>query len=304
MEYIYGNPDTTHSWKNVASIFAAHDSLNSVQTSSLPLVQFWRASGKNFEGKQLNQDAKDLLKNCLGENGTDKGAQLCFEYPVPVHPDCEGRGKASMTDLMIMTGKRAIAVEAKWKECEEDYQTMKDWLGATSKEDDSNENHIKVLNGWIKYINEYIGEEKLNEIAIDNGGDKIIPDHYESIPYQLLHRVASACAVAKKKGTTAAVIYQLFYNDENSSEDEGWVVVKKRDVEEFANKLRTGFETLFKGFREPEPIQFSIMITKVSKGKDFDAAIEKCKKSDDLNELFLEMQHRDIYSFDWEPYKP
>jgi len=302
MEYIYGNPNA-HPWKNVASIFAAHDSLNSAQTSSLPLVQFWRASGKNFEGKQLNSDAQKLLKKCLGENGTDKGAQLCFEYAVPVHKN-SGRGKASMTDLMILTKKRAIAVEAKWKECKEDYQTIKDWLGAASKEGDSNENRRKVLNGWINYINEYIGEEKLNTIVVDNGDDKTIPDHYKSIPYQLLHRIASACAEAKKKNKKATVIYQLFYSDETSFKDAGWEVVTKGDVKKFAKKLRTGFVTLFKGFREPEPIQFSIMITKVSKGEGFDDAIEKCKKSDDLNELFLEMQHRDIYSFDWEPYKP
>lgn len=296
MEYIYGNPNKAHLWENVVSIFAAHDSLNSTQTSSLPLVQFWRASGQDCDGKQLNPDAQELLKKFLGENGTDKDAQLCFEYAVPVH--CKsGRGKASMTDLMILTKTHTIALEAKWTECHEPYQTITDWFKDRLKKGSKQENLVGVLNGWIKYINEYLSKEKLCEIAIDGRDNKIIPDHYQTVPYQLLHRIASACAEAKNKKAT--VIYQLFYSDENSSDDEGWVVVTKGEVEEFAKKLRTAFETLFKGFRESEPIQFSIMITKVSKGEGFDAAIEKCKKSDDLNELFLEMQKSQspIYTF-------
>ena len=40
--YNYGNPEKANTWEYAASIFAAHESVNSEKTSSLPLVQFWK----------------------------------------------------------------------------------------------------------------------------------------------------------------------------------------------------------------------------------------------------------------------
>ncbi len=312
MDYIYGNPDNAFSWKNVASIFAAHDSLNSAQTSSLPLVQFWRPSGEKSEGKKMSKQAIVLLKKCFQKCYNEaefKRAQLCFEYSVPVYKG-SGIGKASMTDLMIITAEKAIAVEAKWKECDERYPTIDEWFKDRLRKGAKQENLVRVLNGWIKYINEYLdvkklsSEKKLCKMAVegpagrvDDGDYTIIPDHYKTIPYQLLHRIASACAVANKcntdankRNTDAIVIYQLFYNENNGDLKE----ITEKKVQTFANKLNEGYAKLF---GKEKPIQFCIMKTKVTKGEDFDAAIEQCKKGDDLNELFLAMQHQNIYSF-------
>ena len=95
LRFHYGNPEDTGSWEQAASVFAAHDSVKSERTSSLPLVQFWKPQGK---GKKLNSWAKELLKKCMiTPSDVEK---LMFEYPVPVNKDFKCQGKASMTDLM------------------------------------------------------------------------------------------------------------------------------------------------------------------------------------------------------------
>lgn len=296
MEYIYGNPDKTQLWEDVASIFAAHDSLKSLQTSSLPLVQFWKPNGEFPSG-----NARKVLELCFETVNLEnefRNAELCFEYPVPVHKDCEGKGKASMTDLMIITDHHAIALEAKWKECGKAYPSISKW---ETPNGGTNDNRTKVRDGWLQYINTYLKDRGFAEISPKK-------EDYKIIPYQMLHRIASACAVAKEKGKKAVVIYQLFYSsdsdEKNNTMDNGWVNVTLAKVNTFATKLQEGFTTLFKDLKKPVPIEFCIMKTKVTKGEGFDTAMAKCKKSGDLNELFLEMQHRDIYSFDWEPYKP
>ncbi len=298
MDYIYGNPDNAFSWKNVASIFAAHDSLNSAQTSSLPLVQFWRPSGEKSEGKKMSKQAIVLLKKCFQKCYNEaefKQAQLCFEYSVPVYKG-SGIGKASMTDLMIITAEKAIAVEAKWKECDERYPTIDEWFKERLGEGAKPKNLDGVLRGWIQYINDYLKKKGFGKKAVTvNDGD------YTTIPYQLLHRIASACDVsAEKEEMEAAVIYQLFYSsdsDENIAMDNGWVNITYKKVDQFATNLQKGYEALFKNIEKPVPIQFRIMKTKVTKGKDFDTAIAKCKNCGDLSELFLEMQHLEIFNF-------
>ena len=291
-EYIYGHPNKVNSWENVASIFAAHDSLNSAQTSSLPLVQFWCPSGVDFTGKRLNDDARKLLNQCLGENVTDIGAKLCFEYPVPVYPK-SGRGKASMTDLMIVTKTHAIAVEAKWTELKDDYQAIDDWLAK-----DNMDNKCNIKKGWINYINEYLAETNPNIRKIDE--EKI---SNEIVPYQLLHRIASACVVAKGEGMEdgkkgAAIIYQLFYND-FLNDDPKVKSVNDADVEAFKEKLQKGYEALFKDC-ESVPIKFFIVKTLVKKGLNFGNAMQSIKAqiTPDWNELFIEMQKQGgIYEF-------
>ena len=276
MEYIYGNPNN-ESWNQVASIFAAHDSVHSAQTSSLPLVQFWQPAETGLEPR-----VEALIKDCGLEPSVLNNAKFCFEYPVSVQ--CGGRGKASMTDLMIITDNYAIALEAKWTECGKAYPSISKWL----ETDKADTNRKKVLEGCIKYINEYLKDKGGHEISLKDEGHRIIP-------YQLLHRVASACAVAKEKGMTATVIYQLFYNDEREKDD--WKSIPYDKVDKFGADLQKGFVALFKDLKKPVPIQFCIMKTKVAKGKYFDTAMRKCKKDGDLNELFLEMQHLNIYSF-------
>ena len=111
--YHYGNPDKSNSWEYVVSIFAAHESVKSEKTSSLPLVQFWKPDLRFAVPRNKERCADGFIRACkIGDLAFDlRGAEFSFEYPVPVQ---RGRGKASMTDLMVTTEKFAMAIEAKW----------------------------------------------------------------------------------------------------------------------------------------------------------------------------------------------
>ena len=287
MKYIYGNPDKAHSWKDVASIFAAHDSLNSAQTSSLPLVQFWEPNGEFPCG-----NARELLRLCFETVNLEnefRNAELCFEYPVPVHEDCEGKGKASMTDLMIITDHHAIALEAKWTECGQRCSSIRDW---ETQKGAAIDNRGHVRDGWIKYINKYLEDKGFHILSPKE-------EDYRIIPYQMLHRIASACAVANKRKNEAIVVYQLFYNEQPT---EGMKTITEKVVNKRAMELDKGYKALFNNER---PVRFHIIKTKVEPCKPIKALEHLCpvdtsiagRAKYDWNALFLEMQKSPIYTF-------
>ena len=269
--YHYGDPDNSNSWEYAASIFAAHESVNSKKTSSLPLVQFWKPNPKGG----LSECAKTFLEKC-GLTLNLEGSKFCFEYPVPVN---SGKGKASMTDLMILADNYAIAIEAKWTECKRKYESIKNW----EKSGDV-ENHKKVLNGWIAYINEYL-EDRGSNWKMKRA------ESIKDIPYQLLHRVASACHVARKK--KAIVVYHLFY-------DIGKRGTKSYMMNNYATKLGDWFSMMFEpSDGEKLPIAFHVILTEVRLPSD-ESGIGKrfgSIKRRDYNDIFLLMQEKDVYSF-------
>jgi hypothetical protein len=273
MKYFYGKP--SGAWEHVADIFAAHDSVHSEKTSSLPLVQFWKP-----EGNALSTFAKELVKLCKLDDDMLCDAQFCFEYPVPVR---KGRGKASMTDLMIITDKLAIAIEAKWTECKKNYERISTWLKSTKGKASSQANRQDVFKGWIEYINKYLKQK--------NKGSRIDGNCIKGIPYQMLHRIASACHVAtsllaKDKTAEAIVIYQLFYNDET-----------KTRMEKFATKLLENYKAIF---GDEDSVRFHVIMTEVKICDDFEIIKEQCKTDQgkyDWNELFRLMQTNCIYKF-------
>lgn len=57
--YYYGSPKASNSYDNALSILAAHDSVNSVRTSSLPLAQFW--SPRDLDKRLTNVDFCKML---------------------------------------------------------------------------------------------------------------------------------------------------------------------------------------------------------------------------------------------------
>ncbi len=279
LRFYYGNPEYTGSWEQAASVFAAHDSVNSERTSSLPLVQFWKPQGK---GKGLNSWAKTLLEKC-GEAPSDV-EKFMFEYPVPVK---KGKGKSSMTDLMIISKSRAIAIEAKWTECEKEYERISAW----KKEGKDKTNREEVLKGWIQYINDYAESDILEARHLEM---------YDDIPYQLLHRIASACATAKQQGKReAVVIYQLFYD--NRAKDNGRAVTQSA-VEKFAEEnLCSKFNKLFDDCKGKIPklhivkVNTTMDVTK-EKNPEFAEILERAKtekrdkKKSVLSDIFVLMQ--------------
>lgn len=117
----------------------------------------------------------------LQENEVNE-ARYIFEHETPVK---KGVGKPSCSDLLISTNDSSILIEA--KRTEGYYEKVGSWVG-------NNKNRNDVLSGWIEYINDCTHSD-------------FTKDHSMNFPYQMVHRIASACAL-KKKNTN--VIYLGF----------------------------------------------------------------------------------------------
>jgi hypothetical protein len=139
----------------------------------------------------LKHEPESVL-TLLRELGSKDSVELFIEYKVPPQ---NGRGNASHTDLMVLSGDVAIAIEAKWTEPR--YKTVKKWL----EEGSSLENRNAVLGGWLKQL----GIEK-SEDAND-------------LIYQMVHRAASACIAGKQNTQKAVVVYLLFISSDDTSSE-------------------------------------------------------------------------------------
>jgi hypothetical protein len=160
-----------------SSLVASYTSkeLASPKRSTVPLLAYW-----------AHPEAR-LCDLCANLGCSPSGpVEFHFEFPVPVQ---QGAGKPSFTDLMILSQTFAIAIEAKYTEPA--YQTVKDWLG-----DPLRSNRIAVLDGWMKLI-------------AKRTGVKLSTPELSSYPYQLVHRMASACF---PPAAQRWVVYQLFSN--------------------------------------------------------------------------------------------
>lgn len=134
-----------------------------------------------------NQQWKDLG---LNEDTRDASAKYIFEFETPVK---RGKGRSSCSDLMIEYKNTCTVIEA--KRTESPYESVKRWLG-------DSDNRKLVLDGWLEVIDDYIDSK------IDAG---LVSD----LPYQLIHRVASACSMGKLR---TRVIYLGF--DLNNTKNE------------------------------------------------------------------------------------
>lgn len=266
INYHYGKPGK-QDWSYVANVFAAHESLSSEQTSSLPLVQFWKKDD-GFAGRVKEMQAKLGNVNILTND-----SKLYFEYGVSVPPGF-GRGKASMTDLMIISKNQVVAIEAKYTEyLNSKYEPLGKWLN----ESKSLDNRRKVLAGWMQYIVKFGGIDISHEKDTLTFVNRFVnEDGVNEIPYQLIHRIASACAVANEKSFKAAmVIYQLFYDKEN-----------KEKMESFSRVLKKAICTL--GLKNRIKFYVVGVESKYQKGDEI---------PERLNDLFLVMQKDTVYSF-------
>lgn len=145
----------------------------SPRRSTVPLLAFWAQPESRF-------------RELAGYTGLDpaESVDFCFEFPVPVR---QGKGKASYTDLMILSSSFAVAIEG--KHTEPAYESVEKWLSKPGRE-----NREAVLGGWLSLIKKATG--------VGLGVAQIAQE-----PYQLIHRTASACSPEVKRRW---VIYQLF----------------------------------------------------------------------------------------------
>jgi hypothetical protein len=142
----------------------------------------------------LIKDAGSALESLLEPLGVGTNPKFVFEHQVETRG---GRGKPSHTDLMITSGDRAWAVEAKWTEPR--YSTVKEWIAESERAGKPDEAQLKrknreaVANGWLEYIRA-------------RGAAAPDLEACNQVVYQMLHRAASACATGNKP----ALVYLVF----------------------------------------------------------------------------------------------
>jgi hypothetical protein len=167
---IRGTPQAD--WPALVAAFADTD-FDSPRRSTVPLVAYWRDPTTRF----------GWLQERLGFPAATS-ASFSFEHPVG--PSL-GRGKPSYTDLMILAPASAIAIESKYTE--PSYENVRAWL-----HEPRDQNRCDVLRGWLSML----------DMATGAG---LTIDAVLHLPYQLVHRAASACFPNAKH---RAVIYQVF----------------------------------------------------------------------------------------------
>lgn len=123
-----------------------------------------------------------------------KSYNCSFEYMTPV---LKGKGKASCTDLMIYNNEQTFCIEA--KRTEPEYENVIDWLRHGNIE-----NKKLVLSGWLEIINNKC-ETNLNQ-------DDVI-----KMPYQLIHRFASACKIGINMKPEHIHMFYFFFDGNNES---------------------------------------------------------------------------------------
>ena len=137
-------------------------------------------------------------------HGTEVWRQVLVEVGMPEHQTAvhleytvrspQGRGKPSHTDVMLIAGDRACAIEAKWTE--PPYPTVREWLGPEPYAP----NREAVLNGWLSLLQPHASRD-LSFLDVEN------------VTYQTVHRAASACAA----GNSPSLAYLLFTPEPDGS---------------------------------------------------------------------------------------
>ncbi|MDY0096508.1 MAG: hypothetical protein RBT80_27740 [Candidatus Vecturithrix sp.] len=122
----------------------------------------------------LIKDEQQMLSELFHSVGMSAEWTLHLEYKV--NPP-RGIGKASHTDLMVLSNTSSLAIEAKWTEPR--YQTVGEWL----REGTNPSNRLDVFSGWLSLLQKHARRQLKTEDFTDT-------------VYQMVHRSASACAVA------------------------------------------------------------------------------------------------------------
>ncbi|MBN1460723.1 MAG: hypothetical protein JXA57_14405 [Armatimonadetes bacterium] len=145
----------------------------SPRRSTVPLLAYWRDAERGVAE----------LAEKLGVRVGDS-VVLDFEHELPVQ---RGEGKPSCTDLLVTWGSVSATIEA--KSTEPRYDDVRKWLGP---EEDSNRR--EVLEGWLDVLR----AECQPTLSLAD---------IEELPYQMIHRAASACVTGMKRRW---LVYQLF----------------------------------------------------------------------------------------------
>lgn len=125
-----------------------------------------------------------MVSSLLRDIGIPTDCNLHLEYSVAPQ---QGKGVASHTDIMVISGESSLAIEAKWTEPR--YETVGEWLEKGSNPP----NRRDVLTGWLGLLRQHA------QCTLDVGD-------FSDIVYQMVHRAASACAA----GVDPKMAYLVF----------------------------------------------------------------------------------------------
>lgn len=167
------NRKPVHDFKELVKSFPKSQ-FDSPRRSTVLLLDSWRTFEPNVNYIEESLRA-DFSANC----------RIHFEYRVSPP---KGKGKASFTDVMLCGNGTVAAVEAKFKDPAGD--DVSKWLSKGNKPT----NRKQVLEGWLSLI----------ECAT---GVSLSAKEVSTLPYQLIHRTASACSISAR---SRHVVYQVF----------------------------------------------------------------------------------------------
>jgi hypothetical protein len=137
-------------------------------------------------------DWQSLLKSW----GLPDDVAVHFEYCVA---SSKVGGNPSQTDAVITSDKRAVAIEAKWTEPR--YPTVSSRI--RKPEADGGDPRITVR-GWLGHLNSFA----TRPLDVDDVADVV---------YQVIHRAASACAIAVARNCRPHLVYLHFHPSPHSS---------------------------------------------------------------------------------------
>jgi hypothetical protein len=160
------------SFSDLLSFYSTRE-FSSPTRSTVPFLAYWRDSTT-----RVSEFASAIGISFAGH------VDLDFEHEVPVQ---RGSGFPSCTDVMIFNAEAVAAVEAKFAEPR--YPSVGAWLVSPAKM-----NRLEVLSGWLTLLSAA-------------GRCHLSLDDVLALPYQLIHRAASACHRGDREPW---LVYQVF----------------------------------------------------------------------------------------------
>ncbi|WP_165248032.1 DUF6946 family protein [Paludisphaera soli] len=195
MRFHFGNPNVIRTVVDAVPFYGGGE-FESPTRSTIPLLS-------------LLIHAPDQFERIVSSLGMPADSDLYLEYTVPPQ---RGRGNASHTDVMLRSGSKSLAIEAKWTEPLSD--TVAKWLD----KGEFRPNREAVLQGWLDLLQCRLG-------------GPFDAQDFHGVNYQMLHRAASAAAA----GSESRLAYLLF--TPSSSKQTARPDVLYRELGSFWGKL-------------------------------------------------------------------
>lgn len=158
---------------------------------------------ERFKGKPLQSPYRSTVPLLsLVEHSQPQWNSLMDSFGVPVDTTIHFEyrvaspklgGNPSQTDALLMSESTVLAVEAKWTEPR--YETVAKRL---SKPEADGADPCVTVNGWLRHLQSFAAH-------------RLQLEDFTDVVYQVLHRAASACAVATAPRRLVQLVYLHFH---------------------------------------------------------------------------------------------